>query len=668
MFSSIAFGLRRDFGAAASTFLINPNQSTVHGTTTFASCVDVPGGIDCAYLMVPQTLMAAAIDDAARAGARSAVVLSGGYAETGEAGREAQDELLAQCRRYGMVLLGPNHLGFANIADQTVVCTLPGITPRVGHVALVSQSGALAGTFALYAARNGIHFSFVATTGNEAMVTAEQIVDYALDLEATRSVAVFAETIRHPEVFVAAARKAARMGKAIVVLKAGASELAARTAAAHTGALVGDDAVVDAVFRQEGVIRVEDMETLLVTAHLAAYTGRWPRPGAAVTSMSGGACDVIADRAEQYGLPLPALAAETEQALSGVISDLGGAQNPLDVTGAAMIDPTLMGRVAAVLADDPSVGFMLITGGENTLAQIGSSMAGKAVKAAVAPVVAQELSPSTAEVLDEIGMAYLPSLRDAVLAMANISAWSARIGELEVAEVSDATIAETTTVEGAGRPWSEVQVRSLLEHAGIPVVPGELVTSPDDAVRVAAGFGGAVAMKIVSSGIAHKTDIGGVVLNVHGEDSVRSAFRSVIAGVDDLDPVPEVDGVLVSPMRVGGIELLVGVTRDAAWGPVLAIAVGGVLVEILKDSSLLRLPTTPSDIRAALGRLRGAALLDGLRGQEPADIDRVVDVIARIGELAGSLGPRLETLEVNPLLVRGSEVEALDALLSWTSS
>jgi succinyl-CoA synthetase beta subunit len=212
--------------------------------------------------------------------------------------------------------------------------------------------------------------------------------------------------------------------------------------------------------------------------------------------------------------------------------------------------------------------------------------------------------------------------------------------------------------------WSEAEARELLAEAGLPVVPGGLVTSADGAAKLAAELGAPVALKIVSPDIAHKSDIGGVRLGVTGDESVRRAYAEVVAAAEAV-PGARVDGVLVSPMRAGGVELLVGVVRDPRWGPMLAVAAGGIFVEVLGDSVLAPLPVSPVRARAMLRGLRAAALLDGVRGGRPADLDAVADVVSRIGDLALALGAELESLEVNPLWVDGSTVEALDAMVTW---
>jgi len=666
MFSRLAFDAMTSLGSADRMFMVNPNRPEVHGMPAYASLSDIPGGVDCVYVMVGRALVPQAIEDAAAAGAKAAVVISSGYAEVGEEGGRAQRELVEQCRALGITLLGPNHLGFANVRAGIAISALPSIPPEPGALALISQSGALAGTFSQYAAAHGITFSLVVTTGNEAMVTAEDTLEYVIEDPNTKAVSIFAETIRKPAVFLRAVRRAAELGKAVVILKAGSSELSARTAAAHTGALVGDDAVIDAMLRQEAVIRVTDMEELLVTGHLAAQTGVWERPGVAVASISGGACDIVADRAADLGLPLPELAPATTQRLGEIISAFGAAQNPLDVTGAAILDHDLMGRITAALAADPAVGFVGIVGcPAPCIPGVGDALAEAPVPGAFAPAVSQALVGPMAERVRDAGLVFVPGARDLLTAMAHVSRWSMRIRELR-ADALEASCDRPLVVDAApGVDLSEVQVRGLLEAAGVPVVPYVLATSGEQAASAAARWAGASALKIVSPDIAHKTDIGGVRLDV-SPDAVSAAYNEIVAAAAAAQPDARLDGVLVSPMRSGGTELLVGVSRDPQWGLVLAVALGGVFVEILHDSALLRLPASRADIRRAIEGLRGAAVLKGVRGGAAADLDGLTDAVEAIATLATALGDELKTLEVNPLRVDGSVIEALDGLVEWT--
>ena len=560
-FSMLAYSNLVQFGLADRTYLVNRRGVITHGQATARSCQEIGEPVDVAFLMVPQAGTLEALSDAAAAGIRNALVLSAGYGEAGEAGRAAQAELAAHAESLGMVLLGPNHLGFANLTEGIPVTSIPGLPRVAGPVALLSQSGASSSAMLDFATMVNVGLSYMVTLGNEAMITAGHVLDFLVDDPGTRAVAIFMETIRNPEVFRRAARRAAAAGKAIVVLKAGSSALSARTAAAHTGALVGDDKVIDAVFADLGVIRVDSIEDMLITAGAAAALGRLARPGIGIVSISGGACDIVADRAEDLGAVLPEIGEATRDALTAIMPDYGTVQNPLDVTGAAVIDPTLFTRAIGAISRDPAIGVVgvinsipWIDDGKPSMSQrfvdaIGAGMRDAACPTAYINQVMQPVTGYTRTMMQNGGVSYLiPGLRQAVVALRNVAWWSEATRDVaapsgEVAQVAAASPAESAAAGRrypgqAGWPvpvpaaalrrgqWSEDAARRLLAGAGIPVVPARVVTSADDAVQAAADYGGPVCLKVVSPQILHKTDIGGVRLDVPGEaDAVREAFR-----------------------------------------------------------------------------------------------------------------------------------------------
>ncbi len=680
-FSLIAYRNLVDFGFADRTYLVNRRGAETHGQPTVASCAQIGAPVDVAYLMVPQAGTLDALADAAAAGITNAVVLSSGYGEAGEAGRAAETELAARAASLGMVLLGPNHLGFANLTEGVPVCSIPGLPREPGPVALLSQSGASSAAMLDFAAMAGVGLSYLVTLGNEAMITAGHVLDFLVDDPGTRAVAVFMETVRDPATFRRAARRAAAAGKAIVVLKAGSSALSARTAAAHTGALVGDDNVIDAVFADLGVIRVDSIEDMLITAGAAAALGRLDRPGIGIVSISGGACDIVADRAEDLGAELPELAAGTREALAAVMPGYGTVQNPLDVTGAAIIDPSLFTKAIEAMSRDPAVGVVGIVNslpwaddgrpyiGQMFVDAIGAGMRAAACPTAYVNQVMQPISAVTRASMARGGVPYaIPGLRQAVVALRNVAWWSLVSRAVTVAATASpaAAVVEAAAAMGERRGhWSEAAARRLLGAAGIPVVPAQLAASAEDAVKAAADFGVPVCVKVVSPQVTHKTDIGAVRLDVPPDGAAVTAAYAAVTGAAAAVEGAVVEGVLVSPMRRGGADLLVGVVTDPLWGPMLAVALGGVFVEVLKDSVLTPLPVSRERARELLGRLRGRAVLDGARGGAPADLDALAAVIARVGDLALALGDGLAALEINPLRVDGAVIEALDALVTW---
>jgi acyl-CoA synthetase (NDP forming) len=347
------------------------------------------------------------------------------------------------------------------------------------------------------------------------------------------------------------------------------------------------------------------------------------------------------------------------------------------VTGAAIIDPTIFTRSIAAMSKDPRVGVVgVIQGvpwlddGQPYVAQRFVDAIGAGIKDAACPVafinqVMQPITGYTRSVMAHGNISYvIPGLRQAVVALRNVAWWSEATRPTSQQDPPAEPVAVPPATARRGQ-WSEDAARRMLAEAGVPVVPARLVTSAGDAAKAAAEFGGPVCLKVVSPQIAHKTDIGGVRLGVAPDEaSVTAAYTAVTAAAAAV-PGAVVEGVLVSPMRDGGAELLVGVVADPQWGPVLAVALGGVFVEVLRDSVLTPLPVSPRRARQLLGRLRGRAVLDGARGGAPADLDALASVIARVGDLALALGDDLAALEVNPLRVDGDVIEALDALVTW---
>src|SRR5215469_9386760 len=502
-FSAIAYHNLVRFGFAERTYLVNRRGAQTHGRATVTSCQQIGEPVDVAYLMVPQAGMIEALGDAAAAGIRNAVVLSSGYGEAGEAGRAAQDDLVAHAASLDMVLLGPNHLGFANFVDRTPVCSVPGLPARAGPVALLSQSGASSSAMLDFAGLVNVGLSYLVTLGNEAMITAGHVVDFLVDDPHTRAFALFMETVRDPEVFRRAAARAAGAGKALVVLKAGSSALSARTAVAHTGALVGDDRVIDAVFADLGVIRVDSIEDMLITAGAAAALGRLARPGIGIVSISGGACDIVADRAEDLGAALPELATPTRDALARIMPAYGTVQNPLDVTGAAIIDPAIFTRSIGAMTADPSIGVVGIINGlpwqdtgrpyaaQMFVDAIGAGMAAAACPTVYINQVMQPITDYTRQVMSAGNVPYaIPGLRQAMVALRNVGWWSDVTRDLRpgaMPAAGPAGLAVPAAQARRGR-WPENAARQLLADAGLPVVPAVLVTSADDAVKVAADF------------------------------------------------------------------------------------------------------------------------------------------------------------------------------------
>jgi len=670
-FSRSAFTAAKALGFTERLYMVNRSATPAHGKPAVKRCIDLGTAVDTAVVMLPAEAVPDALSDAAEAGIRNAVLLASGYGETGAAGAALQAELLAHARRLGMRIMGPNCLGFINYLDGIAACAMRSdIPPRPGPMAIVSQSGAIGSGISRFAHQQGIGISHLVCTGNEIDLDVSSIADGLLDDERVRSIVMFIETVRNPDRFIAMAQRARRLERPVVVLKIGSSELTAKVAQAHTGALVGDDRVFDEVCRKHGVIRVNSIEDAAITGSLVAYTGPVKRGALGVVSISGGACEIIADAAEREGVPLAEFAPETMAELREVMSAFATLHNPLDITGAVVRDPALFERTLAIVARDPGIGLVGCVQAlpANETHQVGANRelllhVARGLNAAPVPgvMVNQAMTPVTdvgAQAIIDSGLSHVTGGLDAFVgAVGRVFRWSRSLGET--------TETARLPAPADAHPTSEHETLNYLASRGVQVMPAELVTSAAAAAAAAKRIGGAVVVKIASADIAHKSDICGVLLNLHGEEAAATGYATVISNARARRPDARIDGAIVAPMRSGGLELIVGFARDPVWGAVLAMGMGGVWVEILKDTQLRLLPLTQTDVIAALEQLRASKLLKGYRGTPAADLQAVAEAIVRIGEAALALGPDLAALEVNPLYVNGSHVEALDALAVW---
>lgn len=660
----------RELAYTGTLHAVNRSGAEALGISGYRSCAAIGQPVDLAFIFVPQDAVLEALEDAAAAGIRNAVVLTSGYGEAGEEGATAQRMLLDRATALGILIWGPNSLGFNNIAARTPISAIPVVLPVLQpRIAIVSQSGATASELNEFAHSQNIGTSFVGATGNEAQISLAEVIDYLVHHGPTKAIAVFAETIRDPAAFARASERARTLSKPIVVLKVGRSKLANAVAQAHTGSLVGDDTVFEAVCDRLGVIRVSSVEDLINTAGLIAATGPIGVQGLGFMSISGGACTLVADAAEAAGVALPANDDATVAALQSVLPPFASTLNPLDVTGAVMRDPDLFARVIPVVAASPEIGLLAVSmtvpnmagqGLPDALAAIGRATAGIGKPAIMITTCDKALNDISRDAIDQHGLPHVITGIDAALrAIDKAFRWSAQLTRVRPPLTfgrSDASVDD--------RPTTERAVLDYLATAGVPVIPGPVVRSPDEALAVAARFGGELVLKISSPDIAHKTEVGGVRLNVRPADA-GNAFDQLLAAVAAARPDATVDGVIVSPMRNGGIELLVGITRDPTWGPTIAVGFGGVLVELLADVIVAPLPVGHDEVIEMLARLRGARLFEGYRGAPGVDMRALADAIVRIGNAALALGPGLASLEVNPLICSGSSVEAIDALALW---
>lgn len=672
----------KNFGYPGKIVAVNPKYSEVMECPCYPEIGAIPEPVDCVILAVPNRHVPDLLESAADAGVRAAVVFSAGFAETGADGKERQERLEVLSRERGFLICGPNCYGVLNVYGKAPLFAStipPGFL--AGPTALVSQSGGLSTTIANALMLNrGVGLSHIVSCGNQAGATVEEYFNYFVEDENTRVIAAFVEGFKQPHKLLEVARKAAARAKPLIILKGGRSDVSQRAAATHSGSLAGAAEVIDAAFRQTGVVSVRSLNELMDAVSLFScekFIQRY-RGGRriGVLSGSGGECTLVSDAAASAGLEVPELTEKTKSQLQAAIADFGNMNNPLDGTGAMYDDEKIFPQLLQGLIDDPNIDVVTVNLEANdprpkdlksgnrfsTAIEKAAAASGKPI-ACFSSIVGGPVDPEILLPLRAAGVPLMEGAECATAALHNLAAYH----EFQRSRQTDAVTGTAVGLPGklpAGIMPAESAFH-LFEEFGIPVVPTVLARSADEAATAAERMGFPVALKIESPDISHKSDVGGVGLNFFNANEVRDAYGRLMRDTHRHAPNAKIDGVIVQRMASEGIEIILGVKRDPLFGPVVLCGFGGLLVEVLKDVAVGIPPLSPVEAENMLRRLRGFAVLEGVRGKPPADIDALCGAIANLSRLASSLGDQLAGLDINPLIAlpQGKGVVAVDALV-----
>ncbi|MBO1110608.1 acetate--CoA ligase family protein [Bordetella petrii] len=653
-------------GYRGEVYPINAGARQVQGRPACASLRAVGRPIDLAIFAIPASAADTALDDAIAAGVRNIVMFSAGFAELGEQGDAAQRAFAAKARAAGIRVLGPNCLGFMNVARSVYATFSPVVSTglvEAGQVGLVSQSGAF-GAYAYAMARErGVGLSMWVTTGNESDIDVADCIAWMARDPATRVIMAYLEGCRDGGKLRQALDLARAADKPVVVVKVGRTALGARAAASHTAALAGDDAVYQALFRQHGAWRARSIEEFFDIAHCLAVSGQPANARVGLLTVSGGVGVMMADDAAEAGLDVAELPAAAQEIIRARVP-FAATQNPVDLTGQVTADPSLLEMAARAMLGQGGYGSLLIF-----LAAFGSTPAMQAMQQQLARDLRQAFpgrllmfsalaDPAQQRALEAQGcLCYGDPARAirVLAAMAFFHAQRRRPGP---------AVAGPPVVLRPG-PYSEADAMRVLREHGMPVVPARHAQSREQAIEQARELGFPVAMKIVSADITHKSDVGGVVLDIRDENVAREAYDRILAAVAKAAPRARIQGVLVAPMVRGGVECILGVRRDPVLGPVVMVGAGGVNVELLGDVALRLAPVDIEQAREMIGELRIAPLFGGFRGAPAADAAALAEAIVRLSRFAAAAGDTLDSVELNPLVVlpEGRGACALDAVL-----
>jgi acyl-CoA synthetase (NDP forming) len=648
---------------------VNPRSPEIQGLPAFASLDDVPGPVDQAIVAVPAAMVAGAVEACARKGVRAVVTFSAGFGETGEEGRRAQEALAARCRAAGMRLLGPNSLGLINPGDgvlSTFSASIGPHWPRPGRIAVASQSGAVATYCYTLLADRGAGISHLVCTGNEAEIDVSACIAWLAEDPATEVILAYLEGCRDGARLRAALRHARARGKRVVAMKVGVSELGAAATASHTGTLAGSDAGYRAAFEEAGVWRAASLSEAADVA-AACVAGRSLPKGrrVGVVTTSGGAGAFLADAAAAEGMELPALPGEAQAAIRALLP-FAAPRNPVDCTAQVANDRSLLPRMLGIMLEAGRfdlliayLGFM----GERPDAMERTMPDLRALRDAHPGTRFVLCMRSTREVREALLAEGFPTVVEPAEAM-RIAAALAWLGEREEAAPGAPGVVPAAAPLPGPEALDEAECRRILAEAGIPFVPQRVAATAEEAAGAAAALGFPVALKVLSPDIAHKSDVGGVRLGLRDAGEVRAALAAMMAEVrEKAGPGARIGGAIVSPMVTGGVETVLGVTRDPVFGPLVMFGLGGVFLETFKDVAFR---IAPVDRATALGMIRsvkGRALLEGARRRPPVDLAALAEAIVALSRFAAAQGEALESAEVNPFIALPAGGVGVDAVI-----
>lgn len=660
-----------DKGYAGRILPVNPKYGQIAGLPCVPSIAALPEAADLAIVAVPAAEVPDSIDALGRRGVRAAVVFSSGFGETGPEGRVLEQRVAALARRHGLALCGPNCLGFVNAFDKVYATFSQYADGETGPgpVAFVTQSGAFGTAIAALARQRGLGLGYFINTGNQADLDFAELMLAVIDDPRIRVAAGYLEGLEDGASLIRLAERCHALGKPLVLTKVGRMASGQRAAASHTGALAVADAVFDAVVRQHGVLRARNEEQMLDMLQALSQQRRAEGRGLGIATQSGGAGVMMADRAEEVGLAVPELGEATQERLLQVMPAFGAAGNPVDVTGQFVARPELLRESVIALLDDPAVHIgivwlQLMTAHVDTLVRIFCEIRDRSRKPwfvcwVAAPEAALQRLRAEGIVVFSAGERAV----EAAAALARHGEFLHRHARATAALPAPTPADLADAVDAVEGVQPSVQATAWLRAAGVPMAPVALARSADEAVALWRAAGRAVALKIESPDITHKTEVGGVLLGLDDEAAVRAAFDTLLARARQQRPQARLDGVLVQAMAGGHLELVVGVQRDPAFGPVVMVGFGGVLVEVLKDVAFRRAPFDDDEALAMLAELRMAPLLDGVRGQPAVDRRAIARLLAGLSRWAAAMQPRLAELDLNPVRVGPEGPLAVDCVM-----
>ncbi|WP_322510500.1 acetate--CoA ligase alpha subunit [Chloroflexus sp.] len=659
-----------DHGYQGRVYPIHPRATEVLGLRAYPSVLAVPDPIDLAVIVIPPQHVNAAVDECGRKGIRGLVVITAGFKEVGGAGRELERELLATVRRYGMRMVGPNSLGIIDTISQ-LNASFANAMPLPGNIALMSQSGAICTAILDWSQQQGIGFSRFVSLGNKTDVDEVALLEAWNHDEHSKVILAYLEAIDDGPGFIRVAREVTKTTP-VVAIKSGTTAAGTRAASSHTGSLAGSETAYEAAFAQSGILRARTMNELFDLALVFAYQPMIRGNRVAIVTNAGGPGIIATDAVERSGLVMAEFTPETIRRLQEKLPPNANFFNPIDVIGDATPDRYAW-AIEAALAD-PNVDGLIVLFTPQAVSEplVTAQLIADLSKQTAKPVVTSFMGgASLGEAVHALNEARIPNYLFPERAVQSLAAmyrqflWQQQPPPTyRHFDVDRARVAQLfAEVRAAGRvELGEVEAREVMEAYGMRLPRSRLAHTPEEAVAIANEFGYPVVMKISSPDILHKSDIGGVRVGLSDATAVRDAFELIEYRARKYVPSARIWGILVQEMVRKGREVLVGVSRDPQFGPLIAVGMGGIYVEVLKDVAFRLAPLSVEEVREQIRSIRAYPLLRGVRGEPPADIAAIEETVLRVSQLVTDF-PEIVEMDINPLVVHheGEGAIVLDA-------
>lgn len=659
-------------------YAVNPTRTEVAGIPCFPSVKDLPEAVDAAFLQIAAKAVPGVIEQCIAKNIKSIIIHAAGLGESGEEGKKTQERIKAQIREAGIRVVGPNCAGIVNMTESMVLSPIACYDIDdipVGRIGLISQSGGLTGAYVSRAADRGIGFSYVISTGNEMDLGVSEFAHYLLRDKNTDVVAIFLEALRNVDLFREVAVEAMERGKPIVVLKVGRTEVGAKAAASHTGALTGADTIYDTFFRQYGIVRVETLEDLFEVPALLCKTRPPKGRNVGIITTTGGGATIVLEAAAQAGLQFPPPSDSAIREAAAFLPSFAAKANPMDVTMSGTGGGFKKG-LEVLLKDDT---FDMIVGVVGTSSQFEPQLGVQPIvdvfKDTKKPLAAF-CNPNAADALRLFEKNGIPSFRTPE-ACGRALGYLVKYGETrgsfnrtrEERHVPDpdspAAANARNVLRNAGPILNEHDSKRVLSAYGIRVTRENLTSDVEEAKRAAREIGYPVAMKVMSTDIPHKTEAEVVQLGIPSERELVASYGEILGKAKAFKAGAKIDGVLIQAMADKGVELIIGMKRDPSFGPVVMFGLGGIFVEVFKDVVFRVPPISFQEAREMIGEIKGSKLLNGYRGMGRMDCEAIAAALMSVASLSLDFGEEIRELDINPLIVypQGKGITVVDALI-----